>query len=813
MSYKDARCVLAAVAFLLATMPWSSATAAERLLVDEGQPRAEIVTAEAPPRMTALAAEELQSHIEKISGATLPVVTAPSADVPLKIYIGRSPRTDALGIDDTGLEHGAFRMQTVEDGLVLLGHDEDFTPTQPHTRHRSPDHPDRIRAEKEWDALSGGHYGNPYGSRGRNYSSRMELWAYDLGGSLNAVYEFLRHLGVRWYMPGELGTIVPQIDSIPLPDVEKTVHPEFAWRRVAICQYFSTSPEDILWYLRQGFNYGNEVVGHFSHGLRTVTSRDTLKENHPEIYALARGGRLTKKNHACLTSRELFDAAVRFGRAMYDVYDIPMVSMMPQDGYQFCECPLCEGMDTPERGRDGIHSDYVWGFVNRVAQELYKTHPDKGVNCLAYGTYRQPPTNIKQLSPNVYVGIVHSRGRAFDDPEIREETLALRRAWRKMTANKLWTWEHYPFTHRSTFTPYYYPHSIAAGIQSMQDTHFGEFIEGPIGPFKERGHALHEPGFGHLNFYVTGRFQWNADQDVDALLDEYYRLFYGPAGEEMKAFIEYSEANRLDLQNDADKIRKTLDLLDAAIAAVDPESEYGRRIGLVNNYLQRLRAWHDELGRGRENVPVLDLPIRPDAELTLDGRLDDGVWDELSSYSLVDVKTGDAAKVGTWFKIYWDGGEREGHIVIGVHCNEPDMQNLRMLTQDTGDWRVFGDDNLDLLIETQAHSYYQIAINASGAYVDMDRHLRRMNDDWTSLAETAAYRGDDFWSVEVRLPVTGEETPGDPLHELAGWRPSPEAPWHITIGRQRLRGEEKEWTAWSPTGSNFHDIMRFGRVE
>jgi len=786
---------------------------AERAIVEDGVGRAEIVIAQKPPRMAKLAAEELQTHIEKISGARLPIVAEPSGDASLRFYVGRSAHTDALGIDDEGLKHGAFRLRTVKDGLVMLGHDEDFVPKEPYTRSRSK----AKEMYAKWDAITGDTFGNPRGILSRRYSSKMDLWSYDRGGSLNAVYEFLRGLGVRWYMPGELGTIIPRLRTIALPQVDRVVRPEFDWRMVTISVYFSSSREDILWYLRQGWNHG-DVMGHWSHGLRDVTSRPEMMEKHPERYALVRGVRMTKSdlghaNQPCLSSEGLLKAAVRFGRAMYDVYDLPMVSAMPQDGFQFCECDLCKGKDAPELGRNAMHSEYVWGFVNRVAKELHKTHPDRGVNCLAYGTYQQPPESIDRLSPNVHVGIIHGRGRNFDEPKSRQRSEELIAAWRKKTDNPFWTWEHYPFTHRSTFTPFYYPHSIAAGIQALRKGFFGEFIEAPIGPFKERGHGLHAPGFGHLNLYVTGRFQWDADQDIDALLDEYYRLFYGPAAKQMQAFIEYSEANRRDIQQHVKKIDRALALFDAAAEAAPAESVYGRRIALVADYLKRLRQWRDQLARGRVNVPIIDAPIRRDAKVKLDGRLDDVVWRDLPAYPLVNINTGEDARVGTTFKLFWDGGERAGHMVFGIHCDEPDMANLRTLAKDTGDWRVFDADNIELLIETQAHSYYQIAINALGAMMDLDRHLRRKNDKWSSMARVAAHRGKDHWSVEVRIPVTGEDSAGDPLHEVVGKCPTPDAPWHINIGRQRLRGEDREWTIWSPTGSNFHDLMRFGRVE
>lgn len=794
---------------------WIFSVASAADLVEDGQPRAVIVTAPDAPRMVQLAAAELQEYVAKISGAELPIAHQPDRDYPQTIFVGRSEFTDMLGITANGLEAGAYRIASGEDWLVLLGHDEDYELPEIHTLQPSADHPDSVEMQRQWDEATGGTYWNPIGGPGlrRLFNRDLGIWIYDQRGSLNAVYGFLRDLGVRWYMPGELGEIVPQMSSIPLPIIDAVVVPEFAHRQAAFAT-FSTSPaEEVLWYLRMGFT-GDEAVGHYSHGLRDIMRRPEMEAAHPEYYALIRGQRhlgKEQKNMPCLSSKGLEAEAVQFARAMFDVYDVPMVSMMPQDGFLFCADDLCAGLDAPERGREGMHSDYVWGFVDRVAREVYKTHPDKLINCLAYGTYFLPPENIDKLSPNVVVGFIHGR-RNFDDPATRKEVEALRQEWRKLTDQPFWNWEHYPFTHRSTITPDYFPRSIAEGIRSMRGEFLGEFIEVAWGPAAVRGHGLHEPGFNHLNVYVTARYQWDADADLDALLDEYYDLFYGPAAAEMQAFIEFSEANRAELRRNAEVMTTALELIDAAESKVDPDSPYGKRVAMVVDYLDGLRQLRDRIAAGRVDVPEAQAAVVDAPAVTMDGNLDDAAWQGLPRYPLVDVKTGDTPKTGTWFKVLWDGTDREGSLYIGIHCDEPDMENLRILAEKSGDWRVLDGDAVEVLLETQAHSYYQLAVDAVGNLVDLDRNHGKLNHAWSSLAETAGHSGDGYWSVEIRIPVTGEETPGDPLHEIAGWRPTDDAPWHINVCRQRVRGEDREWTAWSPTGGGFHDVMRFGRL-
>ncbi len=57
---------------------WASAYAGNPVtleLTHDGQPAATIVVAEKPTRSVQLAAAELQEHVRKISGATLPIVS------------------------------------------------------------------------------------------------------------------------------------------------------------------------------------------------------------------------------------------------------------------------------------------------------------------------------------------------------------------------------------------------------------------------------------------------------------------------------------------------------------------------------------------------------------------------------------------------------------------------------------------------------------------------------------------------------------------------------------------------------------------
>ena len=226
MRHEKVQCLIGFVLLALTFSGCAIFNFAGTKLVDDGNPCADIVIADKPPRMVKLAAEELQAYIEKISGAKLKITNAPGSDVPAHIYVGRSAFTDKLKITDAGLKYGAFRMVSGSNWLVLLGHDNEFTPPKPYMSG----HGDRARTVQEWDSLTGENWGLPYWELFKNYNSPELGWELDERGSLNAVYEFLRLQGVRWYLPDPLGEIVPRQASLELSEINKTVQPDFALR-------------------------------------------------------------------------------------------------------------------------------------------------------------------------------------------------------------------------------------------------------------------------------------------------------------------------------------------------------------------------------------------------------------------------------------------------------------------------------------------------------------------------------------------------------------------------------------------------------
>jgi len=313
----------------------------------------------------------------------------------------------------------------------------------------------------------------------------------------------------------------------------------------------------------------------------------------------------------------------------------------------------------------------------------------------------------------------------------------------------------------------------------------------------------------HFLIYFTARSYWGGKGlDVDAMFREYCRLFYGPAGPEILAFFDFCERNWQAMEKEKDKADAALALFGQAQAKADVDSVYGRRIALLDDFLKGLRNKSQQLGQMRGPVPTLRLVGEARGKIVIDGRLDEDAWVKCpvaSTGHLRELQTGRQPTFSTSVKTAWSGHD----LCIAIRCDEHPGEKLNISTTKNDDAALWYGDAVEVLLETESHSYYQIAVSPSGAVADLDRSTDRKSwFTWDSKAEVATHIADDHWTVEMRIPVTEDEN--DPLHQVIGHKPTRSLPWHINICRQRARDGAQEHSAFSPTGADhFHLPQKF----
>lgn len=802
-------------------------------IVQDGKPNAQIIiAAENRPRMTTLAALELQHILEKMSGARLPIVTAVDPSIPVKIFVGESEETKKLGIKTSDLADSAYRIVSGPDYLVLIGQDTDrVAGKMPVAASRG----DRKRAEAEWDKVVAASGESKYGWKHPGASDFKNLWGKDdfdvliaqkygeeaptlwcsggntlkgfwkgdSSGSVNAVHGFLRGLGARFFKPGEAGEVTPQLATIELPDINETVKPDFAQRDILHMNFQEFSLEDVLWDRRMGSQAITEAISH-GNGLPLVHSKEAMKKAHPEYYALSGGERDTEhRGHGtpCLSSNGLVDETVRYLRFRFDTFGENSLSIWPGDGLKSCSCDACSGKST---------SELVWGFVDKVAREVYKTHPDKRIWCGAYTSYQQAPESISQFSPNVYVSLTNcGRARMMDEKHWAGYEANLRQWHSKLAPGRIARVENnrYHINSRgegpnALLYPVIHPRAVDRDIKLLKE----------VAALGETGEQSMDPGvwaymdLDHITMYVRSQLLWNASLDVDTILDDYCEKFYGPAAKQMKAFINFAEANMNYAESARGRTRgepanvslatalKLRDLLDQAMAAAGDGTVYAERIQALSSTLQLRQAVVDTFDKRMAQI----------AEARAKNPVAMGVaGNDLAaakSFKLLDNRTGEAPSVETSFKVGWEGNS----LILNIRCDEPDVKNISSAAD------VHSGDYVILLIETPEHSYYRILVTPEGKLLEGSPGTA-----WRSLSEVKTQKDDGSWSVNLKLPVVdAAEAMADPNHRMSGSKPTAQDPWFFNIGRQRIgAGGKVELQAFSPTKGSWDQVGTFARME
>lgn len=308
--------------FLLATVP----CAGQITIVRDGEAAAVVVTADTPTETAKYAADEFVVHIQKATGVMLDVV--PESEAPegpnTRVYIGDTETGRVFGIDTENLPREAYIMRSVGNDLFIAGRAGDGDPL-------SPSNPDV--------------------------------------GTLFGVYEFLeRYLGVRWLWPGELGTYVPQTDTIEFWSVDETTEPALAFRWIRLSHINSVihgreineadsrlgfSPSGAKAYARalevfvrrqrMGGRDAKPPTGHMFHGWWRKYGKE-----HPEWFALRTDG---TRGHddpdygnvpMCVTNEELQDFVIE----QWDGESV--LRLGPVDRPGRCVCEDCRAWDGPQ---------------------------------------------------------------------------------------------------------------------------------------------------------------------------------------------------------------------------------------------------------------------------------------------------------------------------------------------------------------------------------------------------------------------------------------------------------------------------------
>ncbi len=195
------------------------------------------------------------------------------------------------------------------------------------------------------------------------------------------------------------------------------------------------------------------------------------------------------------------------------------------------------------------YSTVFYTFLNKVSHIVTAKHPQAELSTFAYKFTKYPPRC--QLDRNIHVVIAAIQEEdltaTMDDPtsQYNVRFLALMEAWLKCTPN-LMVYNYYG-CHRLSHSferPIWY--KMQKDLQYYAANNFtGPYPEG-VGD-STRSLGIFAPGYPEatadwiwgmntLTFWLFGKLCWNPDEDVPALIETFCRKVYGEAWEEMHRY-------------------------------------------------------------------------------------------------------------------------------------------------------------------------------------------------------------------------------------------------------------------------------------
>jgi hypothetical protein len=341
-------------------------------------------------------------------------------------------------------------------------------------------------------------------------------------GTEFGVYEFLeRYLGVRWLFPTEDGTHVPQKKTLDVPDDEVRQQPAYWSRQV---YPIAESWKENTSFRGAAAEWGRRNRLHtrieFHHNLKNLFPVSKYGQTHPEFYPLVDGKRYIPKDDKDFEWQPNFtapgiveEAARNIKQYFKDHPEATSYSLGMNDSRRFDESPATVALDGDKKNYLGIgdvsNSYFTW--ANAVVTEVLKEYPDKWFGTLAYSRIAEPPTKVKP-HPRIVPFITYDRMK-WIEPEIAKQGKELTLRW--TAASPVVGW--YDYAYGAYYqVPRVYPHQMQNyfkwGAQNGVGLHFSELIptwgEGP-------------------KSWIYLKLQWNPNQNVDALLDDWYTAAVG----------------------------------------------------------------------------------------------------------------------------------------------------------------------------------------------------------------------------------------------------------------------------------------------
>ena len=733
-------------------------------LASKGKAQCEIVIPAKSVAVVKFAGYELKNFLEKIIGSKVPVVTAPTGK--RTAFLLGAAGAKAIGADLSKIDRDGFLIRSSGKNIVIAGTDD--PKAQPAKRLQA--------AER---------------------------------GTLNGVYEFLERFGgVRFYFPGEMGTVVPRKADWRIGSIDLADRPDSQFRRTYCVNVkaLGVSPK-----LNTPGNMNESDLKRLSamrirestlaipncHGLRGLQITKRFAKSNPEYFALRAdgtrfdGSRVIRKDdadgHLCFTNDELKEVVYQDALAYFtgkpastrgitkwstNYFSGPFFNIMPNDSLYPCRCPRCvkarleHDPKADAKARRQATSDHIWKFKSDIARKLLKEGIPGYCTMMAYGAARPIPS--MELCSNIIVQLALTGPWKEYNPAVQKRDIELLAAWKKKLNAKTYLWNYTTkIGNGLPYVPCFTPRSVGSFFKKTAPYSFGAFLEAELDFWI----------FNSMNFYVFGKVLWNKDTDVDALMNEHFQLMYGSAAKEMEEFYNTLERHwakdimanikeipvgpqavlpsQFDIWNKIygpAEIKRIEKLFDRAEKLTAQDRMANKRVKFMRKelwgpVLKGMKQFHKQNNdRSAWNI-YADSPATP---IVIDGKLSEGAWKNADTVWLIPAR-GDVGEVHTRVKMLAD----KDYFYFGFENDEPLTSKMLCADRKRDEINTWRDNLVEIFISDKHTSsiMYQFMLNSRGNVVDIRKSPGHLSNKWNcALVYKPGVIPGKMWVAEVKIP-------------------------------------------------------------